>query len=124
MTSVHAAIEAFGNSLGIQRLAFNEAGVVRLAFETSGTLSIERVEGEVLVFLARRVEPVPDGILERALDLCHFRHGERLRPKVGLGREEELVFWVRASEVTVDVVSIEEALTLLLELHDLAAKAR
>lgn len=124
MTSVDAAIEAFGNSLGIPRLAFNEAGVLRLAFETSGKLSIERVEGEVLVFLARHVEPARGDILERALDLCHFRHAERLRPKVGLGRDEELVFWVRISEVTVDVVSIEEALTLLLELHDLTAKAR
>jgi type III secretion system chaperone SycN len=124
MTSVDAAIEAFGNSLGIPRLAFNEAGVLRLAFETSGKLSIERVEGAVLVFLARHVEPAQGDILERALDLCHFRHAERLRPKVGLGRDEELVFWVRISEVTVDVVSIEEALTLLLELHDLTAKAR
>jgi type III secretion system chaperone SycN len=123
MTSVAAAIEAFGNSLGLPRLAFNEAGVVRLSFETSGTLSIERIDGEVLVFLARHVGPAHGDILERALDLCHFRHAERLRPKVGLGREDELVFWVRVPEVAVDVVSIEEALTLLLELHDLATKA-
>lgn len=124
MTIVDAAIEEFGNSLGIPRLGFNEAGVVRLAFEASGTLSIERAEGEVLLFLARGVEAGPDGCLERALDLCHFRHAERLRPKVGLGREGDLVFWVRLAGMAVDVASIEEALTLLSQMHDQVAKVR
>ena len=45
------------------------------------------------------------------------------RIRVGLGREDELVFWVRIAEMAVDVVSIEEALTLLSQMHDQAAKA-
>ena len=122
MTIADTAIEEFGNSLGISGLAFNEAGVVRLAFETSGTLSIERTDDAVLIFLARRLDRNRDGVLERALDLCHFRHAEKLRPRVGLGRDDELVFWVRLHERDVDLASMEEALTLLSQMHDQTAE--
>jgi type III secretion system chaperone SycN len=121
MSIADVAIEEFGGTLGIPGLAFNDAGVVRLSFESTGTFAIERAARSVLLLLMRPLRRDEQKTVEQALDLCHFRHGERLRPNAGLTADNELVFWVRLPENQLDVAAIEEVLTLLGQFHDQVA---
>lgn len=121
MSIADTAIRDFGGTMGLPDLAFNERGVVRLRFETSGSLSIERTLGGALIRLARPLDERRGDAMERALELCHFDHVDRLRPEVGLSQDGSLVFSVRIDENDLGVSTLEEAFRLLRGLHERTA---
>jgi type III secretion system chaperone SycN len=121
MSIADTAIRDFGGTMGLPELAFNEHGVVRLRFESSGSLSIERTPTGCLIRLAKPLDQHRDGIVERALELCHFDHVDRLRPEVGLSQDGSLVFSVRIDENALDVSTLEESFELLRRLHERTA---
>jgi type III secretion system chaperone SycN len=121
MSIADTTIRDFGSTMGLPELAFNEHGVVRLRFESAGALSIERTPAGALVRLARPLDQHRDGLIERALELCHFDHVDRLRPEVGLSTDGALVFSVRIEETALDLSTLEEAFELLRRLHDRVA---
>jgi type III secretion system chaperone SycN len=119
--SVDSAIAEFGRSMGMGQLAFNDHGVVRLRFERTGALSIEHHGETTLIGLARPLDRFRDGVLERALALCHFDRADRLRPDAGVTPDGALVFSVRLDDKVLDLPTLESAFDLLCRLHDRAA---
>ena len=111
----------FGRTLGMPGLAFNQNGVVRLRFEKAGVLSVGKTPRGALLQLVRPLDRFKDGVMERALDLCHPEKVDRLRPDAGMTKDGELVFSVRIDEKAIDLASITNAFDLLSRLHDRAA---
>jgi type III secretion system chaperone SycN len=121
MSLADDAVREFGRTMGMPKLGFNENKVVRLRFEKAGSLSIERTGQGLLLLLARSTDRARDGVLERALELCHPEKTDRLRPNAGLASDGALVFSVRLDERVLDLASMTSAFDLLRRLHDRAA---
>lgn len=120
MSIADTAVRDFGLSMGMSKLAFNDNGVVRLKFERAGALSIERTPRGALLQLARPLDRHREGVLERALELCHPDTGERLRADAGVARDGSLVFSLRLDERVLDRSTLEDAFEYLCRLHDRA----
>ena len=118
MNWVEDTLRQLGRTIGIDDLAFNAQGVCCLSLQKSGDLYIEKREGEVFVYLARRIPYLDERVMERALSLCHFRNTRSLPVVAGLKGDDELIFLTRrrAEELTLPV--LEEAIRLVKKLHD------
>lgn len=113
MSLIDSTIAEFGQSMGLSDLGLDENGVVCLEFETSGALTIERIEGGALVFLARPFDRFRDGVLEAALGLCHHKYNMAFQPRVGLTADGLLCFALRLEEADLHVAALERALDFL-----------
>ena len=115
-----ATFDEFGRTLGIEGLAPGETGGLslrlgherRLGFQVAG-------DGAVVVLMAVPAGPGDTLSLKlRALSLCHARHGWALPMAAGLAREGDLVFLTRIPARQFVVSTVEQALDLLIRLHD------
>lgn len=117
MSWVDDVLHEFGRTLGMRRLAFNARGVARMTMERMGSLGIERLPGELLVYMVRRVPASEGRILRRALTLCHYNEGHPFVLQAGLKGDEHLVFLVRIPEREFSVQTVEQSIELLDRLH-------
>lgn len=120
MSAAADILAEFGRSLGMERLHWSDAGVVALDFDARGTLYLENLEDDLLIYLVRGVD-LRDGklkLLHHALRLCHYREGLPYTVHSGLKDQTSLVFSVRLPGNEITLPSLEEVLEMLTKLHD------
>ena len=120
MNWVEDTLRQLGRSIGIENLTFNARGVCCLSLQKSGELFIERREAEVFVYLARRIPYLDERVMEKALSLCHFRNVRSLPVVAGLKGDDEVIFLTRIREEEVSLPVLEEAIRLVMSLHERA----
>jgi type III secretion system chaperone SycN len=113
---VDDAVATFGERLSLDGVALPEAGAVAFDFASGGSLQLERSGDDLLVSLQRTYPFAPRQQLERALELCHWRHNRGFDPHVGLSGDDT-VFVIRLQGRQVTPVALEQAIELLRELH-------
>ena len=113
-------LSEFGDNLGIDGLVWPASRVVGLEFDQRGTLFLEDLGEEMLVYLVRAIDRL-DGAaarLERALRLCHYREGLPFSVQAGLKGEDLLAFVVRLPSRETMLPELERVLEMLTDLHD------
>lgn len=120
MTWVDDVVAEFGKSMGLHRLQFDDKGVVSLKFERLGTVVLEKLDGTVLVYMAREFEPHDSGIARRALTLCHYREQPPYPLQAALHRDQELVFGLRIPARDFQLPTLERAVSYLDHVHQQA----
>lgn len=115
---LQSAIEAFGQRLGMPRLAVDPGGVAALDIADVGRLYLEISDKngheELLVYLTQTA-PAHDGDLaRRALDFCHYRHAHALPLWAGTHRGN-LVVLTRFTEREATGQALENAALFLAE---------
>ena len=120
MSWVDDVLADFGRSMGIEGLAFNDANVASLKFEVLGDLFVERLEGEILIYVLREIDRPSKEIYAAALDLCHWRHNHPFAVNAALKGERHLVFAVNVAESDFSVPAMEQMLQFFGQLHEQA----
>ena len=116
MSWLDDAVAQFGQRLSLDGVALPEEGAVAFDFASGGSLQLERSGDDLLVSLVRTYPFAPRPQLERALELCHWRHNRAFEPQVGL-KGDDTVFVIRLAGRQVTPVALEQAIELLRELH-------
>jgi len=116
-------LNELGENLGIEGLEWPQSGTVGLEFDERGTLCLENVDDELLVYLVRNIERRDGGAerLQSALRLCHYREGLPFTVHAGLKGEDLLSFAVRLPSRETTLPELELVLETLTRLHDDAA---
>lgn len=117
----NAAVAEFLRGLGLDRPVDADAAVLSVAFERRGTLYIEPEDDGLRLSAARPLPAFRDGMLGRALALCHPVHRRPFAVTAGLSGDSLLVFLVHVAEREVTVPVLEAAIDTLFELHDRVA---
>ena len=118
MSNIDLAISEFGQSMDMAGLKLDGDNLLSLQFASSGTLTLERFDDSLFVFLARPFDRFRGGFLEQALELCHPRHGHAFQPRAGLTTDEQLLFALRLDSRDVHLASLSQAVRFLLTLFD------
>ena len=120
MDTVSTTLKAFGESLKLENLTFNEHQVANFDIETMGNLYLESVdEGrEALIYLVREVGFASQGVYQKALSLSHVAERNPFVVYVALRGEKDLIFAIRLTAEECDIPHLEQALTHLRQLHD------
>jgi hypothetical protein len=68
---IDTELKAFGNSIGMHHLRFNEAGCLKLMLGQNRTIFLEKVEEHLFCFIVKTYElsPLPFAIYAKALAL-------------------------------------------------------
>jgi type III secretion system chaperone SycN len=123
MDWLNQAFEEFGRAIGTGPLRIGPNGGLSLRLGDEARLAFQTNDTIVLMLLAK---PLPPGdslaIKQRALDLCHARHGWALPARAGLTREKQLVFMLRLPAREFRLSLLEQAFDLLKRLHEHAAR--
>ena len=121
MNSIEQTFAEFGHSLGIERMAPGPNGGITLQLGQDQLLAFQTVSGGVLMLLEA---PLPPGdtlaVKLRALSLCHWRHAWPLAIQAGISRSGSLVIALRLPERDFRLPGVEQALDLLIRLHQMA----
>ena len=117
---IEETVSAFGRSMGLDGLTFNDRGVICLEIEDTGLLYIERPErdGDIVVYLARKMPPGPAGWAKKALSLPHHKNMMPRKVCCGLKGSDVLVFLTRIRPREFVQSELEQAVALLTRLHD------
>ena len=109
-----------GENLGIDGLEWPQSGIIGLEFDTRGTLCLENLGDELLIYLVRAIERRDGGAerLQRALRLCHYSEGLPFTVRAGLKGEDLLSFAVRLPSRQTTLPELELVLETLTRLHD------
>lgn len=88
MNSLDRALDAFGESIGLERLALGLRGNLALQLDSGRRIAIEPAGDEVLVYVS---DPVPYDAAQRLLRAWRLAHHARLdgRPVQAALREQE-----------------------------------
>jgi type III secretion system chaperone SycN len=121
VTALDDAVGAFGRSMSLDRLAVPATGALTLAFERRGTLCLERKGEDLVVYLRRAYPFAPVQLLSAALDSCHWRHNRLLPVRAGM-RGDDLVFLIELGGRDLTQSRLEQAVSLLGQLHDQLAR--
>ena len=109
-------LNEFGRRLGLPGLSFNAAGAAGVMIEDVGALSLESVEEdgrrEVLVSLARAVDPSESSRYGRLLERTDWRRHPEFSFSAGLFRDR-LIVSLRLEENRVTAAGLENALRFL-----------
>ena len=111
---IAATFDEFGRGLGIEGLVPDDAGNLSLRLGPERRLGFHAGDDAVVVLLA-----APPGLgdplaqKQRALSLCHLRHGWAMPVRAGRARDGGLVFLVRIPARQFLVPAIEQAIDLL-----------
>lgn len=117
MSWIDDTVTAYGQGLGINRLALPRDGALELNFERRGTLALEQAGEDLLIYLARDYPFAPRRVLVDALSLCHWRHNRPFEVRAAM-REDRIVLLIRLQGREVSVATLERSVDLLSQLHD------
>ena len=118
MDEIDYTIETFGRSMNINDLRFNRHNVVFLDVERMGALLIERIHGDLLVYLAIAMPPYQKDVYARALQLCHFKKGMPLDVSVAYQNNERLILAIRLCQAEVTMDRLSQSIRLLFYLYE------
>ena len=121
MKWVDEAVRVFGRGLNIPNLVFDDHGVICLEIESMGLLFIERSIGSVLIYLSREVPPYQKTLPQEALEVCHYDEHYPFPVNAGMNGDN-LIFSVKIPVRSVSPPVIEDAVDLLVSLHDIISK--
>ena len=121
MSWIDDTLRELGRSMGLDSLAFDANGVVQLAFERTGTLGLERLEREILIYLRRPLSHPDAATLRRALSLCHYDENAPFCVQPALQADGQLLFALRIGHPEFQLPLIERALAFLDLLHNQVA---
>lgn len=120
MTWVAQTIADFGRTIGVDGLALDDKGLAHMGLGGGGSLSLEAVGDELLVYMMRPVPPHDTEAKLRALGLCRSDRPWKWPVQTGLRGDDGLIFLVRLPEREVSLSNLEQALDTLTRLHALA----
>lgn len=120
---IDETVAAFGRSIGIQGLDFDNNGVICLEIERMGVLFMESRDDGVLVYLARQMSGEANGWEEKALKLCHYKNGWPRQVYCGLTDDDRLVLLTRIPGREFVQAELEGTIALLSKIHDQVAQA-
>ena len=113
-----AALNDFGKRMGLPALAFSAEGLAALDVQDLGRLYFERSHGdageELLIYLARDIPGYDDGMVGRALALCHYRHNTPFALSAGL-RGDTLLLLTRVPAKQASAAMLENATLQLIQ---------
>ncbi len=112
------AVQQFARYMGIDRLHIPENGVFCFHFERSGRFFIEFREEEIILYLARDVDPHREGWMERALRFCHYKNRLPYPVSAGLKGDNTLVFITKLPVEEFNLPTLEAVFNLLREAHN------
>jgi type III secretion system chaperone SycN len=119
MSNVEATLREFGQSMGIDEVAFNEHGVAHFSIDQIGELYFETCpNGKCVVYVVREHGHLERGQLVKALELCHLEERNPMPVNVALRGEHEIYFGFRLAEEDFIIPNIEEGIAMLNTLHD------
>ena len=69
---IDTELEAFGESIGIKNLHFNDKGCIKFSFEQDRTLFLEKSDEKIYFFIIKEfsLAPLPFHLYEKALTVC------------------------------------------------------
>ena len=118
MQWIHATIQDFGRSMGIDDLRINAGETLSMRIEGRGDLFLELSGQDVLVYLARPRSGLGHQGLARALELCHDRENTPHPVHAALHGDTTLVFLTRIPGSDFTLPTLVSCLSSLTRLHD------
>jgi type III secretion system chaperone SycN len=119
---VEQTVEAFGRTLAIECLSFDEHGVLQLAIEGCGVFVLEHTADSVLAYLVRHTSNADRTAYRRALQLCHHSETDLSWLQAALLKDGRLAFATRIPHNEFHLASLESAMTTLTNLHNALAE--
>jgi type III secretion system chaperone SycN len=117
METFENLVRAFGQSLGMPRLAFDAQGNLRVAIEGMGDLFFRKTDQALVVLLSKALERAGVGDYLRALELCHFREARPLAIFPVLCGPGRLAFAARLGAEQATPPLLEQLIGAFQELH-------
>lgn len=116
-------LNEFGRRMGLPGLSFGTDGLAALDVERMGRLHLEKSgkpgAEELLAYLARPCPAHDREALERALDLCHYRH-PRIFPLSAGMHGDRIIMLTRLPEREATAANMEKAVLLLADIMNKA----
>lgn len=118
MPHVNGAITEFGRRIGLPALRLAGDRPVQLSLEGMGVLFLERLDDDLLLYLARPFPPHEQRVFRRALALCRHEHTRPFLVRPALYAESMLLFLMRVPGRELTAALLEKAIPLLSRLQD------
>jgi type III secretion system chaperone SycN len=119
MALLDSTLAEMADSLQLPAFSFNNKGVAALRLGETDLVSIEKRDDGVLLSVARPLPPHRQGLAEKALRLCGKEGGLPFPARVGLTKDNRLVFMVWFDE---RAFVLSEALRCITALRDAHAR--
>ncbi len=113
MPFISATLKSLGESLGTGPLATDAKGLLSLRLGREDKLSFERVEGGILMTLARPLPAHRPGLARKALEATAWERGLPFALRAGLSGENALTLTTRFSERAFVLHEVLACLSLL-----------
>ena len=117
MTHEHVIVE-FGRRMGLPTLALERDKPVQLRLEGLGSLFIEELGDEILLYLAREFPLHDREAPRRALALCRHCLARPFPVYAGMYKDNTMIFLTRFSQKTFSLQNLEQAIPVLSRLLD------
>ncbi|WP_391087348.1 type III secretion chaperone SycN [Vibrio sp. NH-UV-68] len=119
MNWIDDSVDDFCRAMGVENVDFSCSGRVQLTFQCSGTLHIEKHQGMLFMMLAREILRSQSAkLIKRALAICNDEQGWPFLVRASLLGENTLVFSAQMAGEEVTHPSLEQALAMLIRLHN------
>lgn len=117
MNWIDPLLVQFCQDLGIP-IGDNPQPLIQLELEQSGTLQLERHQGQLSLWLARRLPwHQSDGAIHRAMTLTAAAQAPALPVRVGWLAEDQLILFVTLDERALTLPLLHQALRTLTQLQ-------
>ncbi|QWZ65562.1 SycN family type III secretion system chaperone Acr2 [Aeromonas sp. FDAARGOS 1417] len=117
MNWIEPLLVQFCQDLGIT-IGDNPHSLIQLELEQSGTLQLERHQGQLILWLARAVPWHQSGeAIRRAMTLTAAAQGPTLPVRSGWLGEDQLILFVTLDERAVTLPQLHQAVTTLTRLQ-------
>jgi len=106
MEQVDSTIQEFGKQMGIANLDASNIKVISFIFEKKGVLFFEKLHGEILIYLARKVDFADHQFCEKILKLSHYSADFSVFMSASFKDKDKLVILsrVQSSEFTLQMI--------------------
>ena len=115
---IDTEIRAFGDSIGIKNLCFNEKGCLKLIFENNENIHIEKNNDTIFFFVLKNyvLAPLPLKIYQRALTVCKNQRGFHHEIRAIAQSDNDIGFLTTLSDNECDQPTLYKLFKFLLQL--------
>jgi len=111
-------LKEFSHQIGVEETHFKTGQTASFQFTEKGTLFVERIGDQMLVYLMRPIERIRKDHLIKALQLSHHTNHRPFFVRVSLRHKNQIVAMIKMHKNDFDLIAFEKIIKTLNAFHD------